>query len=210
MQLYKRNQVEEAIFQTLGAQGRRVQEVRFRIKRLLVSDRATLVDDDQNYAFFGQKPPGSGVEVMFSAYEAFALLAAIILLEHGLPQATVVKVMRQVRHDFEVAHARILKNDPKALFDQKKVLAQAQPGTIAVDNTDPIFLAIARLTGSSVDHANTPPARVCRGQDALMAFIKKRSQFGLGVTFFEFARLMHGLADNLSRTRPIKRGRAVH
>ena len=34
---------------------------------------------------------------MFSGYEAFAQLAAIILLEHGLPQAAVVRVMRQVR-----------------------------------------------------------------------------------------------------------------
>ena len=34
---------------------------------------------------------------MFSAYEAFALLAAVILLEHGLPQARVVRVMRLVR-----------------------------------------------------------------------------------------------------------------
>jgi hypothetical protein len=34
---------------------------------------------------------------MFSAYEAFALLAGVLLLEHGLSQARVVKVMRLVQ-----------------------------------------------------------------------------------------------------------------
>jgi hypothetical protein len=208
MQSYKRNQVEEAIFRTLGAQGERAEEVRFRLKRLLVADRQVQLGG-QRYAFFDQEPPGSGVEVMFSAYEAFALLAAVILLEHGLPQATVVKVMRQVRSDFEAAHVRVMETDPKKLFDQKAVLAQAKPGSMAVDNTDPVFLAIARLTGSSVESATRPAAAVCRGQNELMAFMKRRSQVGLGATFFEFVGLMHKLAHNLSRTRPVRRGRAA-
>jgi hypothetical protein len=210
MEVYKRNQVEEAIFRTLGARDARADEVRFRLKRLLVADRqASLDEDGPRYAFFDQEPPGSGVEIMFSSYEAFALLAAIILLEHGLPQATVVKVMRQVRHDLDVQHARVLKIDPDKLFDPQAIRAQAQPGMMAVDNTDPVFLAIARLTGSSVDSTAHPPAAVCRGQAALIAFMKKRSQVGLGATFFEFAGLMHTMAKNLSRTRPTKRGRGV-
>jgi hypothetical protein len=36
---YSRNQVEEAIFRTLGAQDARVDELKFRLKRLLVTDR---------------------------------------------------------------------------------------------------------------------------------------------------------------------------
>jgi len=210
MEGYKRNQVEEAIFRTLGAEDARADEVRFRLKRLLVADRQAKLDDDEpRYAFFGEEPPGSGAEVMFSSYEAFAILAGIMLLEHGLPQATVVKVMRQVRRDFEAEHARILKLDPKVLFDRQAILAEAKAGMLAVDNTDPVFLAIARLTGSSVDSAATPAAAVCRGQAALLSFIKKRSQIGLGATFFEFVGLMHRMAENLSRTRPIKRGRGV-
>jgi hypothetical protein len=161
----------------------------------------------QDFAFYDEDPPGSGVEVMFSPYEAFALLAGIILLEHGLPQATVVKVLRQVRRDLEREHARILKMDPKKLFDRKAVDAQAGPGTLAVDNTSPVFVAIARLTGSSVESSARAAAEVCRSQEALMAFIKKRSQGGIGATFFEFARLMQGLTENLARTRPAKRGR---
>jgi hypothetical protein len=92
------------------ARDARIDELKFRLKRLLVTDRRSGRDPnsedegDRHYAFYSQEPPGSGTEVMFSGYEAFALLAAITLLEHGLPQAAVVKVMRQVRRPLEAAH----------------------------------------------------------------------------------------------------------
>jgi hypothetical protein len=212
MQQYKRNQVEEAIFRTLGARDARVGELKFRLKRLLVTDRRLGRDEegDCHYAFYSQEPPGSGIEVMFSGYEAFALLAAIMLLEHGLPQAGVVKVMRQVRREFEAAHTQSLKKDPSALFDQKAILAQAKPGMIVTDNTDPVFLAFVRLTDSSVgDQKGGAAVSVCRGRDELGAFIRKHSVPGIGATFFEFVGLMHTLAGNLSQIRPAKRGRGA-
>ena len=171
---YKRNQVEEAIFRTLGARGARIDELKFRLKRLLVTDRRLGRDansdeeGDRHYAFYSQEPPGSGTEVMFSGFEAFALLAAIMLLEHGLPQAAVVKVMRQVRRPLEAAHAQSLKKDRSTLFDQQAILAQAKPGMIAVNNTDPIFLAFVRLTDSSVgDRTRGGDVEVCRGHQEL-------------------------------------------
>ena len=36
---YKRNQVEEAVVRTLGARGARVDELKLKMKRLLVTDR---------------------------------------------------------------------------------------------------------------------------------------------------------------------------
>jgi hypothetical protein len=211
---YKRNQIEAAIFRTFGAREERRKELKFRIKRLLVTDRRlgrkakSVKEDDQPYAFFGREPPGSGHEIMFSAYEAFALLAAVILLEHGLPQASVVRVMRRVRRQFEAAHADIMGKDPRKLFDQDAILAQAKPGMIAANNTDPVFLVFVRLTASSVDERNGGSAvAVCRGQAQLQAFIKRHSAPGTGATFFEFVSLMHELAAHLSQTSPIKRGR---
>ncbi len=216
MEGFKRNQIEEAVFRTLGARDARVNELRFRLKRLLVTDRRLRTnarsnkEEERHYAFFSQKPPGSGVEVMFSAYEAFALLAAIMLLEHGLPQASAVRVMRQVRRQLEIAFVDTLAKDPTALFDQQAILAQAKPGMIATDNTDPVFLVFIRLTGSSID---TRPGRsavaVCRGHNELGAFLKKHSAPGTGATFFELVRLMRVLADNLSQTTPAKRGRGA-
>jgi predicted DNA-binding transcriptional regulator YafY len=145
---YKRNQVEDAIVRTLGAEGARVEELKLRMKRLLVTDRRlrrSKRSDDKaghRYAFYSQKPQGSGVEVMFSDYEAFALLAALIVLEHGIPQAKVVSILREIRSDFEAAHRDILQKDPKELFDQHSIRAMARPGMFAVDNTSPVFLTL--------------------------------------------------------------------
>ncbi|MGE3897209.1 MAG: hypothetical protein AB7F39_04810 [Variibacter sp.] len=215
MESYKRNQIEDAIFRTLGAQGARTEELRFRIKRLLVADRKlgcnAHADDeeDRRYAFYSEEQPGSGAEVMFSAYEGFALLAAVVLLEHGWPQARVVRVLRKVRRQFEAAYKQTLKRDPKALFDWDAVVAQARPGMIAADNTHPVFLVIVRLTGSSVSHEGGGAAAVCYGHGGVMEFLRKSSVAGngAGATFFEFVRLMHTFATNLAVTRPVKRGR---
>jgi hypothetical protein len=59
---YKRNQIEEAIFRIFGAREERCNELKFRIKRLLVTDRRlgrnvkSAKEEDQHYAFFGQEP----------------------------------------------------------------------------------------------------------------------------------------------------------
>jgi hypothetical protein len=213
---FKRNQVEEAIFRTFGAREERRSELKFRIKRLLVTDRRlgrnvkSPKTEDQHYAFFGQEPPGSGHEVMFTGYQAFALLAAVILLEHGLPQSSVVGVMRRVRRQFEAAHRDIMGKDPRRLFDRDAVQKNTSPGMIPINNTDPVFLVFVRLTASSVDEQTARGAvAICRGPDQLQVFIKRHSAPGAGATFFEFASLMHELAAHLSQTFPVKRGRAA-
>jgi hypothetical protein len=209
---YKRNQVENAILRTLGARNARAAELKLRLHRLLVVDRrlgrAKQDGAGRRYAFYSQEPPGSGVEVMFSGYEAFALLVAIMLLEHGIPQATVVSILRQVRRDLETAHAQRLKMDRRVLFDPQAVRQMVKPGMIATDNTAPVFLAFVRLSGSEVDGKVREAISVCRGHDELVAFIAKYSVPGEGATFFELVSLMWKLADNLAQTRPIKRGRA--
>ena len=213
MPLFKRNQVEEAILRALGARDTRATELKLRLHRLLVVDRRlgrgkrTRDRAGDRYAFYSQEPPGSGVEVMFSGYEAFALLVAIMLLEHGIPQATVVSILRQVRGDLATAHARRLQMNRKALFNLQAVRATIKPGMIATDNTAPVFLAFVRLSGSEVDGKVREAITVCRGHAELVAFITKHSLPGLGATFFELVSLMWKLADNLEQTQPIKRGR---
>ncbi len=211
MKNFKRNQVEEAIMRTLGVKDTRIGDLKTKVKRLLVTDRrlgrSRQGGTVRRYAFFSRKPQGSGVEVMFAGYEAFALLAALILLGHGIPQAKVVSILRQVRSDLEAAHHETLEKDPKALFDPEAVRAMAGPGMIAVDNTSPVFLAFVKLDiGRGKVHATIS---VCRGRQELGTFLKKHIVPGSGATHFEFVRLMHTLAENLSRTWPISRGRST-
>jgi hypothetical protein len=145
---------------------------------------------------------------MFSTYEAFALLAGLMMLEHGMPQANVVRVLRQVRLDLERAHRETLRNDPQVLFDKEVVRRMNKPGMIATDNTAPVFMAFVQVTGSTVDVGKvTELITVCRDHGELSAFLSKHAVPGLGATFFEFTGLMHRLAQNLAKTRPVKRGR---
>jgi hypothetical protein len=205
---YKRNQIEDAIRRTFGAEGPRARELKLRIKRLLVTDRRLTHWNrpDKRSAFYSQEAPGSGIEVMFTGYEAFAVLAGLLLLEHGIPQATVVNILRQLRSDLEAAHRETLKKDPTVLFDQKALQAMAKLGMIVTDNTDPVFLVLIKLPESTVDRIHEVMA-VCRGHDEMVAFLKRYSGPGLGSTTFELVNLMHRLAANLSKTHPIKRGR---
>ena len=207
---YKRNQIEDAIRQTFGAEGPRARELKLRIKRLLVTDRRLTHRNrpGRRFAFYSQEAPGSGIEVMFTGYEAFAVLAGLLLLEHGIPQATVVNILRQIRSDLEAAYRETLEKDPRVLFDQKALQAMAKPGMIATDSTHPVFLVLIKLPESTVARVHEVMA-VCRGHDEMVAFLKKYSGPGLGSTTFEFVGLMHRLATNLAQTHPIKRGRST-
>jgi hypothetical protein len=214
MDRFKRNQLEEAIVRTLHADERRANELKQRIKRLLVTDRrlgrkkGSKNNTGDRFAFHGQDPPGSGVEVMFSPYEAFAVCAGLILLEHGIPQGAVVSILRGIRSDLEFAHRESFK-DPRLSFDPEVVRALAKPGMIATDNSAPVFvvlLQVAELAGGNKVRALVS---VCRGFEAWTAFVKQHGMPGFGTTTFEFVSVMHRLAANLSKTRPTKRGRAA-
>jgi predicted DNA-binding transcriptional regulator YafY len=112
---YKRNQVEEAISHLLEPTSPQpTQGLRTKVKRLLEADRAlhASAGANGNFAFFRAEPPGRGVEIWFSAYEAFALLTGLRLMAHGWPQGQAVSVMRSVRSALEDEHRRILQHDP--------------------------------------------------------------------------------------------------
>lgn len=209
----KRNQLEQGIIRTLGASETQAADLKLRIKRLLLTDRRLSRgkrSDHRNaagYAFFSAQPQGSGNEVMFTGFEVFAVLAAVLLLRHGIPQAKVVSILREIRPDLEAAHEEILNKDPKVLFDQQAIRAMARTGTIAIDSTAPVFLAFVELDiGRGRVHATIA---VCRGLVELGKFFKEHSVVGSGTTFFQFTRLMRTLATNLSQTRPVKRGRSA-
>jgi hypothetical protein len=186
-------------------------DLKLRMKRLLVTDRrlgrSRQSAADRGYAFFSHKPLGSGVEVMFSGYEAFALMAAIILLGHGIPQAKVVSILRDVRADLEAAHRETLQKNQKELFNTQVIPAMARNGLLAVDNTAPVFLAFVKL---DIERGRVHTTiSVCRSLEELGTFLKEHTIPGCGATHFEFVRLICSLADNLSNTHPAKRGRST-
>ena len=212
---YKRNQVEEAISGVLEPRSREpTTELRTRLKRLLETDRAfgraprSTDPERANYAFYSTDALGSGVEVWFSEYEAFALLNGLRLMGHGWPQGFAVAVMRRARPELEKEHARILKQDVKSLFDQEEIRRNAKAGDMAFDVTDPILLVIASKSGALQSEETTPNAcAICRGPDKAMKFYWEAGGGTGAGTMFELAGVAHRLADALSRTEPSCRGR---
>jgi hypothetical protein len=212
---YKRNQVEEAITAALQQAEREPDaDLRVRLKRLLDTDH-TLGSEGRGsdpanaYAFSTGERPGRGVEVWFSAYEAFALLLGVLLLEHRWPQRTAVRIMRLARPALEPEHARILSLDPKTLLDRDEVARQAAPGRAAFDSSAEVFLAIVsggraeRLDPEALPHA----IQVCRGEGGLMRFRRERAPVGTSMTVLELTGPAHLLSWCLNQTKPRTRGR---
>ena len=128
-----------------------------------------------------------------SEYEAFALLNGLRLMAHGRPRLCSFDHAR-LRAELENEHARILKQNPDELFDEQAIREKAQPGDIAVDNTDPVFLTIASRESPEPDKT----AAVCRGLAEVYTF--GRSFGASSLTFLEVATLSHKLHDRLNRT----------
>ena len=214
MREFKRNQVEGAISRLSGSPtGEPSPELRTRLKRLLETDRSLgrntrSKDPEQaNFAFFSADAPGSGVEVWFSDYEAFALFTAWRLLEHGWPQASAVSIARRARPKLEPKHKEILTWDPNELFDEKKILEDARAGSPAVSTTKPVYLVIASRHGRPVDAESSGQMVEIVDEVELMRFL--RSEVGLSATTFELTTAAHELRRMLGHTEPSKRGRGA-
>jgi hypothetical protein len=178
-------------------------ELHHRLKRLLDTDRTLgrnprSADPEQAfYAFYAGDAPGSGVEVWFSAYEAFALLIAFNLLESGFPQQQTVLALRRKRPALEQEHKRILKLDPEILSNLDSL--EAKP-----TNKDPAYLSI---TTERLPKAKPLKAtRICHGYSDLMQFMKSALA---SYTVFELTRPARWLNDHLAKTEPSQRGRAA-
>jgi len=213
MQQFKRNQVEEAISLMFAPHSAEPStELRTRLKRLLETDRnlgrnpRSSDPEKSHFAFFSSEAPGSGVEIWFSAYEAFALLAAWRLLEHGWPQASAVAILRQIRPRLEREHARILKMDPAQIFDQKRIRSTLKAGSPVLDTTNPVFLMIASMQGHPRDSAATTRSiDICHGEQELMPLLRR--EVGQSATIYELVTAAHVLQVRLAETEPSKRGR---
>jgi hypothetical protein len=213
MPTFKRNQVEEAISRALDPTAEKPSTALLnRLKRLLDTDRslgrsAKSTDPEKaTYAFFSQDAAGSGIEVRFQEYEAFALLIGWRFLEHGFPQQKAVLALRRMRRPLEQEHARIMQLDPNAVFDQQRLRAAVQPGQIYLNNTAPVFLVIwsGEEDSAKTDKRSIKSVTICRTEADLMRFIK--SHFGPNM-IFELVGTSHLLHDCLLRTLPSQRGR---
>jgi hypothetical protein len=212
---FKRNQVEQAISRVMvPTAATPPMAVLNPLKRLLDTDRnlsrraRSTRPEQARYAFYSGEAPGSGKEVWFKEYEAFALLTGLRFLEHGFPQQKSVLALRSVRPVLEREHARIISLDPKVLFDQAAIQRTAQPGHLAVSNTDPVFLVIYSGTEATEKAVRGKPIlslTVCRGEAEMMRVMKAN----LGpYTIFQMVQTVWLLRQHLLTSEPSQRGRS--
>jgi hypothetical protein len=215
--MFKRNQIELAISGLLEPELNRPSiGLRTRIKRLLDTDRLLVCNpssndpEKRNYAFFRDNAPGSGFEIWFSAYEAFALLQGLQLMWHNWPQRFAVSVLRRVRPELEKEHGRILKRDPAILFDRNVLKRKLVPGSAVFETTEPAFLGIVSHYKISAEQENAPYA--CSVHSSLSkatSWISETTKgVGGGSSMFELTVLAHQLTRELERTKPQRRGRS--
>ena len=209
---FKRNQVEEAIAHLFEPNSQDPpSDLRMRIKRLLEIDRAAGRNvrsknaEEANFAFFSDEAHGSGADVSFSEYEAFALVNALILMAHRWPASFAVSVMRRVRRDLEKEHGRILQQDPDKLFDEKAIRERPRPGALPFDNTDPVFIALAPKMSPADETQAAPACAVCHGEKKVGDFVRETG--AASVSMFEVVTLAHSLNQELLKTAPSHRGR---
>lgn len=213
MLLFKRNQLEEALSRTFEEPSAKPSsELRTRVKRLLDTDRGlgrnrrSANPEVANFAFFSEDPPGRGVEIWFSEYEAFALMTGLQLLRHGWPQSFAVAVLRRLRPDLEREHARIIKQDPAILFDEEAIRRDVRPGDLYFGNTDPVLLTIISSRPPARGGNEAPPCGVFRGMRLVSEFLKQ--EVAQSWTLHELVNPAHALLFELSRAHPRKRGRS--
>lgn len=213
MDLYKRNQIEEAIATVVDPAGERPPaDVVTRIKRLLDTDRSLGREprakdpDKATYAFFSGEPTGSGVETWFRDYEAFALLMALKMMDHGFPQQKAVEVLRRMRSSLENHHSRIVSSESTSLLNPKAAQKTAKAGQLPVGTNDPVFAVVTSSRPSGLAAKKGPIGRtaVVRGEAELMPFIRGALEAS---TIFEVSTPALQLKDRLSRTQPSQRGR---
>jgi hypothetical protein len=210
MNSYKRNQIHDAIAALDRDRKRTDAELLTRMKRLLEADRAlgrskrSRDPEQANYAFYSDEPPGTGVEIWFSEYEAFALFTALRVLEHGFPQGIAVRILRRVRRQLEAQHPRILRQISKVVFGRRRMTELALTTDLVGDDFKPVFLTIISGRQSSVGDSSLSCA-VCRGMVEVEEFAEREG--GESWTVFELVGPAHKLSAALAKTEPRKRGR---
>ena len=209
---YKRNQIEDAISQTIGEVASQPSpRLRIQLKRLLDLDRglkrnSRSVDPAKaHYAFFSADAPGKGTEVLFSEYEAFALMLALLLLDHRWPQRFVVDTMRRIREPLGSEHHRILHLDRDKLFNSDLMRKKTQAGDLAVGNSKPAFLLIGSDPRTDGRVANGPHVKIFRDYETAFRFQMEKP--GRSCTWLELVTPACALRHHLKSSLPKARGR---
>lgn len=199
---YKRNQIEEAI---VRLDGRDAGTLRTRLKRLLDTDRRLEGDTDSHeaesaqFAFFDEAPPGSGAEIQYTDYEAFALFVGLRFLSVGFPQATVVKLLRGGRRQLEQNY-RLFRNSGMPAEGRK---GARPPGSLPIEG--PIIVVFHAIDRKVPEGESM---RLMMFESLVDVYPERaKNHPSEAMTILEWQELARALDAALAETTPLRRGR---
>jgi len=227
---HRRNQINEVLVRAIRASNSRLDDgaILLRVKRLLDTDRKSKPIPGgltpAVYAFFDNDAAGSGRDVAFSAYSAFALLIAFRLMSCGLTRGRAVHALRCFREPREREHQRISGADVASLLEVKgTVIASADAvgrgqliakGNVVERSDDMVFFcihadleAVGLVTRTIVEDDGPRPDNICRGRLQHDKRLALDAYANSPTLIIELVNPFIQLSYLLASTEPARRGR---
>ena len=199
--------MEEAISRTLGeASSKPSSGLKTSIKRLLDLDRnlnrlpRSRDPERANFAFFDDAPPGRGVEVMFSAPNAYAVLTGVRMLDHGWPQSFVVSSLRQAKAQLAMRYRTIISTPAKSIE-----ATEHKPGEIAFSYPNSAFLLVISDSRTLASDGSGSYIRFFENQNSAFRFQMEKA--GRSCSWFGLEGSARALHEHLLRSLPKHRGK---
>jgi hypothetical protein len=220
---YRRGQVEWALWQFATIEfntGENAQkDLRIRLKHLLEIDREgapfgkEVFRRARVHALSSSAPEGTGVDIDFSAFDAFCIAIALDLLRTGFKQSEVMILMGRIRGLLEQPFQQILENPPPRRPHGNKV--EPQPARHADRH---VFLVVERVEASerhaeyaTGKYARVPlniEPRVFVGVPALSDYMATMDHVFRRAIVVEIAQIAARLTEFLEKAPKISRGRS--
>ena len=228
---YRRGQVEWALwkFSTLDSPDgdEPLSAFRARVKHLLQLDRSGrnmgLPWDPPpvEFALSSFEPRGTGVDALFTAFDAFCLAIALDLLRGGFKQSEVALLLRHLRPRLEAPFAHILTSPPA--FTSRLVKSVGPQSAQRRQHDDRrVFLVIERVEFSEAfpvfadmrikrsQESMLGEPTICHGIDALRDKLDQMDHLFRRAIVLEIAQMAARISELLERAPLRRRGRPPH
>jgi hypothetical protein len=228
---YRRGQVEWALWKFSTLDRPRGDEplsaFRARVKHLLQLDRSgrnlghPADPPPVEYALSSIEPGGTGVDALFTAFDAFCLAVAVDLLRAGFKQSEVALLMMHLRPRLEAPFARILTSPPA--FKSRLGKSLSPEGAQRRQRGDRrVFLVIERVEFSEAfpvfaelgskrsKEAMLREPTICHGIDALCDKLDQMDHLFRRAIVLELAQMAARISELLEQAPRRRRGRPRH
>jgi hypothetical protein len=192
---------------------------RTRIKRLLELDRVNQKSGER-FAFVEQPPGGRGVDVAFTAFDAFCLGFGLDLLDTGFKQSEVVFLIRHIRQHLLEQYDWIRSGPPP---DQQYADAESYPDRPSFEHGNyravdcRVFAVIEKVEMTEIfsslqdQSARTEPLimepKYCRGIEELREELHQMNDGYRKAMVVEMAYTAAGITELLNQAPVVRRGR---